>query len=262
MFARHKLNSANMYFCLLMAGLVGLLMGSWTWFVPATIVIVAASVHTGAIGCGPGPGRPRPARGGPGPLGRREPLRDGPGEWPPHPAVVEIGPRGSPRTVLARPRRWSPTREIIVEAGPVASFSRQPLRRSCFLSISRSASRSVQLLDADGPELHPATLPADVLQVEIAGPGQVAQLGSSARVYLRRRDPIDDDPGRVAPAGDLQRVPPPGPPRVARFAGPTRSALSPTRRYSHASYRSAWCKPHRPSATTSRADCVTAVLIL
>ena len=54
MSARHKLNSANLYFCLMMAGLVGLLMGSWSWFAQAAIVIVAASVHAGDIRMRPG----------------------------------------------------------------------------------------------------------------------------------------------------------------------------------------------------------------
>ena len=47
------LNTANLQFCAMMAGLVGLPMGSWTWFAPAAIVIVAASVHSGDIGYGP-----------------------------------------------------------------------------------------------------------------------------------------------------------------------------------------------------------------
>ena len=38
MSARHKLNSVNMHFCAMMAGLVGLLMGSWSWFALAAIV--------------------------------------------------------------------------------------------------------------------------------------------------------------------------------------------------------------------------------
>ena len=58
--------------CLPMAGLVGLLMGSWTWFVLATIVCVAASVHSGDIGCGrpadhPGRAADGAVQGGPAP---------------------------------------------------------------------------------------------------------------------------------------------------------------------------------------------------
>ena len=62
MSARHKLNSANLYFCAMMAAFVGLLMGSWSWFVLAAIVIVAASVHSGDIRLRPTGRRPRPRR--------------------------------------------------------------------------------------------------------------------------------------------------------------------------------------------------------
>ena len=56
------LNAANLYFCALMTGLVGLLMGSWTWFVLAAIVIVAASVHSSDIRLRSTGRRPRPRR--------------------------------------------------------------------------------------------------------------------------------------------------------------------------------------------------------
>ena len=62
MSVRHKLNSANMCFCLLMAGLVGLLMGSWTWFALAAVACVAASIHSGGIRLRPTGRRPRPRR--------------------------------------------------------------------------------------------------------------------------------------------------------------------------------------------------------
>ena len=62
MSARHKLNSANMYFCVMMAGLVGLLMGSWGWFALAAVACVAASIHSGDIRLRPGPRHPRRRR--------------------------------------------------------------------------------------------------------------------------------------------------------------------------------------------------------
>ena len=62
MAARHKLNSANMYFCVMMAGLVGLLMGGWGWFAPAAVARVAASIHSGGIRLRPTGRRPRPRR--------------------------------------------------------------------------------------------------------------------------------------------------------------------------------------------------------
>ena len=58
MSARHKLNSANKYFCAMMAGLVGLLIGSWGWFTLAAVACVAASVHSSDIR--PWPWQPRP----------------------------------------------------------------------------------------------------------------------------------------------------------------------------------------------------------
>jgi hypothetical protein len=59
--ARHKLNSANLYFCAMMAGLVGLLMGGRGWFAPAAVACVAASIHSGGIRLRPTgrPSRPR-----------------------------------------------------------------------------------------------------------------------------------------------------------------------------------------------------------
>jgi hypothetical protein len=49
-----------MCFCLLMAGLVGLLMGSWTWFALAAVACVAASIHSGGIRLRPTGRPPRP----------------------------------------------------------------------------------------------------------------------------------------------------------------------------------------------------------
>jgi hypothetical protein len=69
--ARHKLNPANMNFCLLM--------GSWTWFVLAAIAIVAASVHPGDIRLRKTGRPPRPRRGRCGPGS----MRDGPEPGPP-----------------------------------------------------------------------------------------------------------------------------------------------------------------------------------
>jgi hypothetical protein len=62
--ARHNLNSANMCFCLLTAGLVGPLMRSWTWFALAAVACVAASVHSATSGCGPPADVPRRAADG------------------------------------------------------------------------------------------------------------------------------------------------------------------------------------------------------
>ena len=62
MAARHKLNSANMYFCVMMAGLVGLPKGGWGWFAPAAVACVAASVHAGGIRLRPTGRPPRPRR--------------------------------------------------------------------------------------------------------------------------------------------------------------------------------------------------------
>ena len=49
MSARHKLNSSNMYFCVMMAGLVGLLTGGRGRFAPAAVARAAASIHPGGI---------------------------------------------------------------------------------------------------------------------------------------------------------------------------------------------------------------------
>ena len=46
----------------MMAGLVGLLMGSWSWFALAAVVCVAASVHSGDIRLRPTGRPPRPRR--------------------------------------------------------------------------------------------------------------------------------------------------------------------------------------------------------
>ena len=62
MSARHKLNAANLTFCAMMAGLVGLLMGGRGWFAPAAVAGVAASIHPGGIRLRPTGRRPRPRR--------------------------------------------------------------------------------------------------------------------------------------------------------------------------------------------------------
>ena len=62
MSARHKLNAANFYGGLLVAGTVGLLSRSWTLFALAAVVIVATSVHSGDIRLKPRPRYPRPRR--------------------------------------------------------------------------------------------------------------------------------------------------------------------------------------------------------
>jgi hypothetical protein len=51
-----------MSFCVMMAGLVGLLMGSWGWFALAAVACVAASIHSGGIRLRPTGRRPRPRR--------------------------------------------------------------------------------------------------------------------------------------------------------------------------------------------------------
>jgi hypothetical protein len=60
--ARHKLNSSNMYFCVMMAGLVGLLMEGRGWFAPAAVACVAASIDFGGIRLRPTGRPPRPRR--------------------------------------------------------------------------------------------------------------------------------------------------------------------------------------------------------
>jgi hypothetical protein len=60
--ARHILNTANLCFCAMMAGLVGLLMGGWGWFAPAAVACVAAWIHPGGIRLRPTGRRPRPRR--------------------------------------------------------------------------------------------------------------------------------------------------------------------------------------------------------
>jgi hypothetical protein len=60
--ARHKLNAANLTFCVMMAGLVGLLTGGWGRFAPAAVACVAASIHSGDIRLRPTDRRPRPRR--------------------------------------------------------------------------------------------------------------------------------------------------------------------------------------------------------
>ena len=62
MSARHILDTANLTFCAMMAGLVGLLMGGWGWFAPAAVACVAASIHPGGIRLRPGPRHPRRRR--------------------------------------------------------------------------------------------------------------------------------------------------------------------------------------------------------
>ena len=58
MSARHKLNSANMYFCVMMAGLVGLLMGGWGWFALADVPDRAADdADQDPCAMGPSPAR-------------------------------------------------------------------------------------------------------------------------------------------------------------------------------------------------------------
>ena len=79
MSARHKLNSANMSFCVMMAGLVGLLMGSWGWFAPAAVACVAGTIHSGGI-------RLRPTA-------------------PAAPLTVRT--RADPRRARARPEGWA-----------------------------------------------------------------------------------------------------------------------------------------------------------
>jgi len=46
----------------MMAGLVGLLMGGWGWFAPASVAYVAASIQPGGIRRRPGPRHPRRRR--------------------------------------------------------------------------------------------------------------------------------------------------------------------------------------------------------
>jgi hypothetical protein len=60
--ARRLLDTANLYFCAMMAGLVGLLMGGWGWFAPAAVASEAASIHPGGIQLRPGPRHPRRRR--------------------------------------------------------------------------------------------------------------------------------------------------------------------------------------------------------
>ena len=62
MSARHKLNAANLTFCAMMAGLVGLLMRGWGWFALAAVACVAASIHSGGIRLRPTGRPPRPRR--------------------------------------------------------------------------------------------------------------------------------------------------------------------------------------------------------
>jgi hypothetical protein len=47
--ARHKLNSANVLGCLLIAGVVGGMTSSWTVFLITAIVLVALALNSGDI---------------------------------------------------------------------------------------------------------------------------------------------------------------------------------------------------------------------
>jgi hypothetical protein len=47
--AKHKLNSANVLGCLLVAGVIGGMTSSWTVFLIAAIVLVALSINAGDI---------------------------------------------------------------------------------------------------------------------------------------------------------------------------------------------------------------------
>jgi len=53
MFAREKLNRASLNGCILIAGIIGLLAGSWIAFVVALAVAAALAAYSGDIRLGP-----------------------------------------------------------------------------------------------------------------------------------------------------------------------------------------------------------------